>query len=270
MHPTAGLFEAADLQWWWAQRPRPTDELAQPVWFDSDGTPSAAVCATAFDDEVQLDPLVLPDASPEWRVHVMERGIAHAEKWSMDSLSLEVDQADRVLAEALAEWGFTCEPNGGLVEAWLAAAERRSVSSLSEGYRLVDRAEQPDGPHPMTVAGRNHADLEARLGSTSLYRADLDLAVLAADGSLAAYGLFWYDPVSATGLVEPMRTEDEHQRRGLARHVLTSGIDRLVAAGAERIKICFDPGNPAASHLYLDVGFVPERRNDRFTCAALR
>ena len=27
--PTAGLYEAADLQWWWSQRPRATDNLPQ-------------------------------------------------------------------------------------------------------------------------------------------------------------------------------------------------------------------------------------------------
>jgi len=65
-------------------------------------------------------------------------------------------------------------------------------------------------------------------------------------------------------VVEPMRTEDEHQNRGLARHVLTSGIDRLVLAGAKRIKICFDPANAAARHLYLGVGFKVDRCNEIF------
>ena len=76
---------------------------------------------------------------------------------------------------------------------------------------------------------------------------------------VAAYGLFWYDPATATGLVEPMRTEDDHQRRGLARHVLTAGLDRLAGAGAARIKICFEPDNPASGPLYRSVGFVPDR-----------
>jgi ribosomal protein S18 acetylase RimI-like enzyme len=56
-----------------------------------------------------------------------------------------------------------------------------------------------------------------------------------------------------------MRTEDEHQRRGLARHVLTTGVGLLFDAGADRIKICFEVDNPAARDLYLGVGFVPDR-----------
>jgi RimJ/RimL family protein N-acetyltransferase len=72
--------------------------------------------------------------------------------------------------------------------------------------------------------------------------------------------LFWYDPETATGLVEPMRTEDDHQRRGLARHILTTGIDLLAEAGAARVKICYEPDNPASRGLYLSVGFEPDRQ----------
>jgi GNAT superfamily N-acetyltransferase len=70
--------------------------------------------------------------------------------------------------------------------------------------------------------------------------------------------LFWFDPVIATGLVEPMRTEDDH--RGLARHLLTAGIDRLAGAGASRVEICFRPDNTAPRDLYLDVGFEPDKQ----------
>ena len=57
-----------------------------------------------------------------------------------------------------------------------------------------------------------------------------------------------------------MRTEDEHQRRGLARHILTTGLDLLAEAGAARIKICYEPDNPPARDLYLSVGFEPARQ----------
>jgi RimJ/RimL family protein N-acetyltransferase len=115
------------------------------------------------------------------------------------------------------------------------------------------------------MIGRSGPAVETRLRQTSLYRPDLDLVVLDRDDSVAAYGLFWFDPETATGLVEPMRTEDAHQQRGLARHVLTAGIDRLTEAGATRIKICFEPGNPASRTLYLSVGFQPTARTDLFS-----
>jgi GNAT superfamily N-acetyltransferase len=93
---------------------------------------------------------------------------------------------------------------------------------------------------------RSGPDVETRLRQTSLYRPDLDLLVLDSRDGVAAYGLLWFDPETVTGLVEPMRTEDDHQQRGLARHLLTVVIDLLAEAGAVRIKICFEPDNPAS------------------------
>jgi ribosomal protein S18 acetylase RimI-like enzyme len=117
---------------------------------------------------------------------------------------------------------------------------------------------------PHHLIKRSGPDVEQRLLQTSLYRPDLDLVVHDSRDSVAAYGMFWFDPETATGLVEPMRTEDDHQRRGLARHVLTTGIDLLAEAGAVRIKICFEPDNAASSHLYLSVGFEPVKQTAVF------
>jgi ribosomal protein S18 acetylase RimI-like enzyme len=119
--------------------------------------------------------------------------------------------------------------------------------------------------HPHHMIPRNGPDVEARLRQTSLYRPDLDLLILDSRDSIAAYGLFWFDPETATGLVEPMGTEDDHQRRGLARHLLTAGLDLLVDAGAARVKIVFEPDNPASRGLYLSVGFEPVKETAVFS-----
>jgi GNAT superfamily N-acetyltransferase len=257
-HPTAGLYEAADLQWWW-RVPRPTDAVPQLFWFDHLGRPEAAVIATDWGRRIHLDPIVLPDAAPGWVAHVMERGLAHAGDVGIERVGLEVANDDDVLRRMLGGRGFAIE-EGGVVEAWLDASARPEIARLHDGYRLSSRLETTGRPHHMISAARNILDPEPRLRQTSLYRPELDLVVHDERGQVAAYGLFWYDPETATGLVEPMRTEDDHQRRGLARHILTSGLDLLARAGAERIKICFEPDNPASKHLYLSVGFEPFRQ----------
>ena len=263
-HPTAGLYEAADLQWWWSQRPRSTDDLPQLFWFDDDDRPEAAVIATDWGDRMQLDPMVMPGATPDWVAHVIDRGLAHASRSGIDAVGLEVDRADDTLCEVLVGHGFADE-EGGLVETWLAADARPAISPLPDGYRLSSRLDTMQRPHHMISAERNHPDPEPRLRQTSLYRPDLDLVVHDSGDDVAAYGLFWYDPATATGLVEPMRTEDAHQRRGLARHILTAGLDLLAEAGAERIKICYEPDNPASKRLYLSVGFEPDRQTVIFS-----
>ncbi len=260
-HPTAGLYEAADLQWSW-RTPRSTDNVPQLFWFDHLGRPEAAVIATDWGDRIALAPIVMPDATPDWVAHVTERGLAHAGESGFGAVGLEVDRADAVLREILVGHGFHIEGDG-VVEAWLAADARPAISPLHEDYRLSSRRDTVLRPHHLVH--RNGPDVETRLRQTSLYRPDLDLVVLDRRDRVAAYGLFWFDSETATGLVEPMRTEDDHQRRGLARHLLTAGIDLLAEAGATRIKICFEPDNPAARNLYLSVGFEPVKQTVVFS-----
>src|SRR3954469_12975503 len=61
--PLGGMWEAADVQWWW-RRPRATDELALPVWFDEVG-PVAAAGLTAWEDTWQADVFAGPSSVDE-------------------------------------------------------------------------------------------------------------------------------------------------------------------------------------------------------------
>jgi RimJ/RimL family protein N-acetyltransferase len=259
-HPTKGLFETGDLQWRW-RSPRSTDSVPQLFWFDELGQPEAAVVLTDWNGTIALDPIVLPNASADWVAHVIDRGLVHAAEIGVASVELEVDREDVATRSALLSRSFA-QAAEGLVETWLEADDRPDITPLGHGYRLGDRLGTAARAHHMIR--RSGPDVDARLRQTSLYRPDLDLVVLDADDQPAAYGLFWFDPETRSGLVEPMRTEDAHQRRGLARHVLTAGVDRLVRAGATRIKICYEPANPASGHLYRSAGFQPTGRTDVF------
>lgn len=264
-HPTHGLYQAAELQWWWSV-PRSTDGLGQLFWFDDLGRPKAAVIVTDFGDgssAVYEDPTlvvaVMPDADPAWVAHVVERGLAHLGEHGIGAAELEVDRADGVMLDVLSGHGFTLKGDG-LIECWMDARSNPGISPVPEGYQLLSRRDTTERPHHMAHPSR--PDVEQRLQQTSLYRSDLDLVVFDSDDNVAAYGLFWYDPVTATGVVEPMRTVDEHRRRGLARHILTTGVGLLAEAGAERISIGYEPDNPASGHLYRSVGFEQHRQTD--------
>jgi ribosomal protein S18 acetylase RimI-like enzyme len=101
-------------------------------------------------------------------------------------------------------------------------------------------------------ASHRHAGLHL-LAASSLYDPSLDLAVETRDGRVAGYSLYWFDPTTEVGLVEPVRVEDEFQRHGLARAMLSAGIGRLVARGARRMKISY--ATDAAAALYQGLGF---------------
>ena len=131
------------------------------------------------------------------------------------------------------------------------AADRPDVAALPEGFALVDRTERMTSPHPMRR--RSGEVVAARLQQCSLYDPALDLAVETTAGEVAGYALFWFDPVTKVGLVEPMRVEDAYQRRGLARALLTNGLDRLAERGARRLKVGY--ATDEARRLYVGAGF---------------
>ena len=220
--------------------PAASDLTEQLFWVDETG-PVGAVVLTDWQQNWSCDPIILPhlreDALPLVWKHALEL---------VDHLPVVEVLARDDDAELLAYLGHddfqpTGERGGST---WMAAADRPPVPPLPEGFRLVDRAQSHDGPHPMHR--RNGGDVEMRLHETSLYDPELDLAVIAPNGDVAAYALFWNDFVTAAGMVEPMRTEDAYQRLGLARVLLAAGCDRLAARGAQRLKVGFSSEPPAA------------------------
>ncbi len=246
--PIGGVWEAADVQWWWRQE-RPTDSCGQLFWLDEKDEPVAAVIVTDFFHSVQCDVLVLPKESrfgpTAWqdafrRVDVL--GIA---------ATFPVRSDDAARLAGLTDAGYRPASEPSVVATWRVASGQPQVPVLAPGYRLVSRAADARQPH--WLAARNGPDVEARLRQCSLYEPELDLAVEAPDGRVAGYGLFWADPVTRVGLVEPMRTEEAHLGRGIASHILASGLERLTGCGCSRLKVMNN------INLYLRAGFEPLR-----------
>ena len=251
-HPTAGVWEAADLEWWW-RKPRPTDELGQLFWFDN-GRPVAAAIVTDWGRRLGLDIITLPDSQPDWIADVLASGLQHVDPVDTDQVEVMIDDADLLMASSLRAAGFAPLAGQG-TSAWLAANRRPPIAALRAGYRLVSRDQWAGHAHH--AIDRNGPDVEARLRQTSMYRPEHDLVVLDETDEVVANGLFWHDPITTVGFVEPMGTHEHHRRRGLARHILAVGLDRLVEAGATRLKINYENDNPASGTLYRAAGFEP-------------
>jgi GNAT superfamily N-acetyltransferase len=245
--PVRGMWEAADLQWWW-RRPRATDDLALPVWFDEVG-PVAAAGLTAWDDTWQADVFAVPSTVKEEDVWAATFEAAAGLRGG-EGLEMLVRENDARLSELAVQSGFvmTDELSG---TAWMDADRHPPIAHV-DGFAIVDRVTHADRPHPMIA--RNGELVEPRLRQCSLYDPTLDLAVADATGRVAGYALFWFDHTTRVGLLEPMRVEDDFQRRGLARMLLTNGLDRLARRGARRLKVGFETA--AARNLYLAAGFV--------------
>jgi GNAT superfamily N-acetyltransferase len=256
--PTAGLWEAADMHWWW-RKPRRSDHVEQLFWLDQDG-PVAAVLFTDWDRTWGCDPILLPGLGPALS-DVWRHALDIVERMQLPSVEVGVRDDDTEMVSLLTAAGFApTDEQSGI--AWMRPQDRPVGSAAPDGFRLVDRADGAGRPHPMRT--RNGDDIEERLRQCSLYDPELDLAVETDDGDLAAYALFWNDAVTGVGLLEPMRTEDAYQRRGIARMLLAAGLDRLAGRGAQRLKVGY--ATEVARHLYTSAGF----RVDVTTCAYQR
>lgn len=243
----AGLWEAADLQWWW-RTPRRSDAIDQLFWIDDEG-PVAGVILTDWSSGWGCDLIVVPGAATVPLPTIWGRAVQAIDALGIEAVDVRVDNDDAELVDLLVSTGFVAGEEDGTT--WMAAEERPDVTPLPEGFVLVDRALETTRPHPMRH--RNGEQVESRLRQCSLYDPTLDLAAETADGQVAGYALFWFDPVTEVGMLEPMRVEDEYQRRGLARAMLTAGLDRLASRSARRLKVSY--ATAAARALYVGAGF---------------
>ena len=246
--PLAGLWEAADLQWAW-RMPRQSDDAEKIFWIDDEGPVAGALLTSRTDDAWQCDPIMVPGVSRPEPSFVWGRSMEHAAIHAIDGFEIPVSDEDQVFTELARNAGLLAGDRDRT--AWLDAADRPTVCEPPESFVLVDRSQRQNAPHPMRH--RSGERVAERLEQCSLYDPSLDLAVETLDGRVAGYSLYWFDPSTKVGLVEPVRVADEFQRRGLARAMLTQGIDRLVRRGAQRLKVSYE--TDAAAGLYLSLGF---------------
>ncbi len=243
--PQRRAWEAADVQWWW-RRARPSDELGQLVMADAGGESLGAVVLTDFGHHCQLDVFSTPGIAASDLTALWRLAAERARRWEGSPIEVVVDDHDRVAAAALTRDGYGPLEHGG-VDAWMDASDRPKPHVLPEGFELHSRENRPVAPHHLEA--RNDSTVSERLGECSLYDAALDLFVTAPTGEVCSYGLFWADPVTMVGLVEPMRTEAPYEHQGIAGHVLAVGLGLLAARGCTRLKVSSD------GELYARAGF---------------
>ena len=250
-HPTRAVWDAADIQWSWA-RPRDSDAADRVYWLDDEGPVAGVIPSSWAHGTWQCDPVIVPDVSAPTPEELWESAVNHMLTLTDSPFDVPLREDDTTMVQLALAAGFV--PGDGDTTNWMNASDRPAALPVPEGFRLVDRSHRAGHPHPLEQ--RNGARVAERLRECPLYSAELDISLETERGEAAAYALFWFDPETRAGLVEPVRVEDSFQRRGLAKVMLTHGLERLANAGAERIKVVHE--TEAAGALYSGVGFVPE------------
>ena len=91
------------------------------------------------------------------------------------------------------------------------------------------------------------------------YDPQLDLMVIAPDGTPAAGCICWVDPANRVGLFEPVGTRPQFRRQGLATALMLGGLQRLREQGMQAaLVIGVHPGNEEKSSEFTSSRFVYE------------
>lgn len=112
-----------------------------------------------------------------------------------------------------------------------------TIRPLGDGLELLERCYASglgfhEGDIRVAVDNRDDPTWYRNIQTAPLYRRDLDLVAVAADGAIAAFCTIWFDDVTRSAYFEPVATVPAHQRRGLGRALLTEGLRRLQRMGA--------------------------------------
>lgn len=114
-----------------------------------------------------------------------------------------------------------------------------TIRSLRDGLELLERCYAlglgfHEGDINIAVENRDDPTWYRNIQNALLYRRDLDLVAIAADGAIAAFCTIWFDDATRSAYFEPVATVPAHQRRGLGKALMAGGLHRLQRLGATR------------------------------------
>jgi mycothiol synthase len=168
-------------------------------------------------------------------------------------VAIWVDSQDLLRRSILQSRGYTRGPEAE--SQWRRDLDKPIPdATVAEGYlirSLGDANEIPArswaswrGFHPNEPEGKYQGwQWYHTIQRCPLYRRDLDLVAALPGGEIAAIATFWFDDVTRTVYIEPVATVPEHQRRGLARALITEGLRRVQRLGALRAFVGgYEPG----------------------------
>jgi len=127
----AGVWEAADLQWWW-RTPRRSDAIDQLFWVDDEG-PVAGVVLTDWGRAWGCDPFLVPGVSNVPLSTVWARAVEAINALGLEAVEVLVRDDDFELLALLAGSGFVADDTDPI--AWMDAQDRPTWPPCRTGSR---------------------------------------------------------------------------------------------------------------------------------------
>lgn len=176
------------------------------------------------------------------------------------SLSVNVAGTDAERIKCLKSLGYK-EDNIPFAVRKRDLTETIPVSVLPEGFSIRSVA----GEHEAEKVAEAHssafgtvwtAEEYLKVMRTPGFDSERELVVVAPDGRFAAFLVYWLDPISKSGLFEPVGCHQKFQRKGLSKALMYEAMRRMVKAGMETALVGHNTDNEAAIKLYASVGFI--------------
>ncbi len=254
-----------DIDWWrWGPGASPGETYRAQLWWDGHHELAGVLWPEMpWGQDMQVDLLVHPhfrgieDEMLAW-AETQQRAASTGTSLRLTAWTFT---RDTVRVTLFQERGYT-RTDESLVYLHRSLEQPPSQRILPPGYSI--RSVQADEDIIQRVAVHSAAFAPSQMSEDSYrllvreaptYRADLDLVVVAPDGSFAAFCLIWLDTVNALGVFEPIGCYPDYQRRGLTRAVMEEGLRRLHDLGARAASVNSHRGDEAAARLYVSTGF---------------
>jgi len=210
------------------------------------------------------------EVDPSWSV-LKEEMLAYAEetlpavKDGSKVLTILINDRDREFQEMAAKRGYRKLEIDTVNQAGFEAMMRFVISKpfpairLPDGFQLMSLDDDNDLRKLSRVLWRgfDHGDnppddgLEERrfMQSAPNYNKGLNIVVKAPNGDFASYSGTWYEPVNRIAYVEPVATDPDYRRMGLASAAVLEGVRRCGLLGAAAAYV------GSSRPLYLSLGF---------------
>lgn len=245
---------------YWTLRATPSGDAMGSMWAWPVGRGGDLAAVAWFDGPESTDFILAPDAPHELLAAVLDR-IEHERRRSGGAtVSIVIRHGDADRMEELTSRGYDRGETGDVRLHRRLDAEP-TAAPLPDGFavRHVDGADDIERRVEVERASFGGAptpevwhDMIARLPE---YRPELDLVVLAPDGSGAAAITCWFDSSSRHAEIEAVGTIPSMRQLGLGKALITEGLRRLSHLGATEVALYTNIGNVASLELYRSCGF---------------
>lgn len=195
----------------------------------------------------------------EWAIQSQSQVAASGEKW----LEVWIQESDDVLAAVARDLGFAPTSHHQIRRHQVLEPMPASLPALPEGYSVRGIESEADYAKMAVLLNAAfdrdfHSESEYRNFATLApsYRPDLEIVIVAPNGSFAAHAGFTAHVAESFVVVEPVCTHPDHQNLGLARVAMTEGLNRCRALGIRDAYVEAWYSNPVSNHVYQEMGFV--------------